>query len=193
LNDGRTANHATLTTRFREWRVNLEKEPALTRQILQARARRVCDEARRTARRRRDGDGDIRAAPVGAARCSGVGAPGVTRTPGTQFRKLLLYPPELRGHAPRPRSDLFYPAVVDGHSLATFEAPTGRADVLMPHGEKSRPGAAARRGFRPVRPFRFSLLPGFTRTDRTHPSPARPAVRAACGGRRPRSGGRARG
>ena len=27
------------------------------------------------------------------------GAPGVTRTPGTQFRKLLLYPPELRGHA----------------------------------------------------------------------------------------------
>jgi hypothetical protein len=22
----------------------------------------------------------------------------VTRTPGTQFRKLLLYPPELRGH-----------------------------------------------------------------------------------------------
>src|SRR5207249_9503284 len=28
-----------------------------------------------------------------------IGAPGVTRTPGTQFRKLLLYPPELRGHA----------------------------------------------------------------------------------------------
>jgi integrase len=28
---------------------------------------------------------------------AGVGAPGVTRTPGTQFRKLLLYPPELRG------------------------------------------------------------------------------------------------
>jgi hypothetical protein len=27
------------------------------------------------------------------------GGPGVTRTPGTQFRKLLLYPPELRGHA----------------------------------------------------------------------------------------------
>jgi hypothetical protein len=26
-----------------------------------------------------------------------IGAPGVTRTPGTQFRKLLLYPPELRG------------------------------------------------------------------------------------------------
>ena len=26
-----------------------------------------------------------------------VGAPGVTRTPGPQFRKLLLYPPELRG------------------------------------------------------------------------------------------------
>jgi hypothetical protein len=25
------------------------------------------------------------------------GGPGVTRTPGTQFRKLLLYPPELRG------------------------------------------------------------------------------------------------
>src|SRR5215469_12479624 len=28
------------------------------------------------------------------------GAPGVTRTPGTQFRKLLLYPPELRGREP---------------------------------------------------------------------------------------------
>ena len=31
------------------------------------------------------------------------GAPGVTRTRGTQFRKLLLYPPELRG---RPLSSL---------------------------------------------------------------------------------------
>jgi hypothetical protein len=31
--------------------------------------------------------------------CTKCGAPGVTRTPGTQFRKLLLYPPELRGHA----------------------------------------------------------------------------------------------
>jgi Phage integrase family len=29
------------------------------------------------------------------------GAPGVTRTPGTQFRKLLLYPPELRGRRDR--------------------------------------------------------------------------------------------
>jgi hypothetical protein len=28
------------------------------------------------------------------------GAPGVTRTPGTQFRKLLLCPPELRGPSP---------------------------------------------------------------------------------------------
>jgi hypothetical protein len=82
------------------------------------------------------------------------GAPGVTRTPGTQFRKLLLYPPELRGHihlcvnaghcTVRPLA---------GHALAIFEAPTGRADVLMPHGEMSRPGAAARRGFRPVRHF----------------------------------------
>jgi hypothetical protein len=25
------------------------------------------------------------------------GAPGVTRTPGTRFRKPLLYPPELQG------------------------------------------------------------------------------------------------
>ena len=46
------------------------------------------------------------------------GAPGVTRTPGTQFRKLLLYPPELRGHAPSARSASFYPAGVGGHSLA---------------------------------------------------------------------------
>ena len=34
-------------------------------------------------------------------RCTNHGAPGVTRTPGPQFRKLLLYPPELRGR-PRP-------------------------------------------------------------------------------------------
>src|ERR1039458_2878212 len=27
-----------------------------------------------------------------------IGAPGKTRTSDTQFRKLLLYPPELRGH-----------------------------------------------------------------------------------------------
>ena len=32
------------------------------------------------------------------------GAPGVTRTPGTQFRKLLLYPPELRGRPANPRT-----------------------------------------------------------------------------------------
>ena len=29
---------------------------------------------------------------------NGSGDPGKTRTSGTQFRKLLLYPPELRGH-----------------------------------------------------------------------------------------------
>jgi len=34
--------------------------------------------------------------PAGAGVNDGR-APGVTRTPGTQFRKLLLYPPELRG------------------------------------------------------------------------------------------------
>lgn len=28
----------------------------------------------------------------------GGGAPGVTRTRGTQIRNLVLYPPELRGH-----------------------------------------------------------------------------------------------
>src|SRR2546430_10982930 len=33
------------------------------------------------------------------------GAPGVTRTPGTQFRKLLLYPPELRGPTAAARSE----------------------------------------------------------------------------------------
>jgi hypothetical protein len=27
-----------------------------------------------------------------------IGVPGVTRTPDPQFRKLLLYPAELRGH-----------------------------------------------------------------------------------------------
>ena len=35
------------------------------------------------------------------------GAPGVTRTPGTQFRKLLLYPPELRGRWTRHASGSF--------------------------------------------------------------------------------------
>jgi hypothetical protein len=39
--------------------------------------------------------------------CSGIGAPGVTRTPGTQFRKLLLYPPELRGRGPDEASGTF--------------------------------------------------------------------------------------
>jgi hypothetical protein len=39
------------------------------------------------------------------------GAPGVTRTPGTQFRKLLLYPPELRGRVGLSRaSEARYPA-----------------------------------------------------------------------------------
>ena len=27
-----------------------------------------------------------------------IGAPGVTRTPGTRIRNPLLYPPELQGH-----------------------------------------------------------------------------------------------
>ena len=31
-------------------------------------------------------------------RAGGNGAPGVSRTPGTRFRKPLLYPSELRGH-----------------------------------------------------------------------------------------------
>jgi hypothetical protein len=38
---------------------------------------------------------DVQGRPVNMRQ---IGAPGVTRTPGTQFRKLLLYPPELRGH-----------------------------------------------------------------------------------------------
>ncbi len=33
-----------------------------------------------------------------AGREKGSGDPGKTRTSDTQFRKLLLYPPELRGH-----------------------------------------------------------------------------------------------
>ncbi len=38
---------------------------------------------------------DVQGCPVSIRE---FGAPGVTRTPGPQFRKLLLYPPELRGH-----------------------------------------------------------------------------------------------
>src|SRR5262249_47975527 len=36
--------------------------------------------------------------PSPSSKRTRIRAPGVTRTPGTQFRKLLLYPPELRGH-----------------------------------------------------------------------------------------------
>src|SRR6266508_4998474 len=39
--------------------------------------------------------------PTAGLPCLACGAPGVTRTPGTQFRKLLLYPPELRGRPKR--------------------------------------------------------------------------------------------
>ena len=35
---------------------------------------------------------------VGAKPLKNNGAPGVIRTPGTRFRKPLLYPPELQGH-----------------------------------------------------------------------------------------------
>ncbi len=42
--------------------------------------------------------GHLRATPLRRSDATNGGAPGVTRTPGTQFRKLLLYPPELRGH-----------------------------------------------------------------------------------------------
>src|SRR5207244_11311292 len=41
----------------------------------------------------------------------GVGGPGVTRTPGTQFRKLLLYPPELRGPTSAACRRFYQPAV----------------------------------------------------------------------------------
>ncbi len=41
---------------------------------------------------------DVQGRPVSIKE---IGAPGVTRTPGTQFRKLLLYPPELRGRPNR--------------------------------------------------------------------------------------------
>ncbi len=36
--------------------------------------------------------------------------PGVTRTPDKQFRKLLLYPPELRGHRRQAPRLVFYQA-----------------------------------------------------------------------------------
>ena len=48
-------------------------------------------------RRFAGGSGDS-AEVTGTSALSSRCAPGVTRTPGTQFRKLLLYPPELRGH-----------------------------------------------------------------------------------------------
>jgi hypothetical protein len=44
----------------------------------------------------------------GSRRQRDDGGPGVTRTPGTQFRKLLLYPPELRGHTLATRIKQFY-------------------------------------------------------------------------------------
>jgi hypothetical protein len=40
----------------------------------------------------------IDAAPCSGAQNSARGDPGKTRTSDKQFRKLLLYPPELRGH-----------------------------------------------------------------------------------------------
>ena len=43
------------------------------------------------------GQGKTKTRLLVAKCCLKCGAPGVTRTPGTQFRKLLLYPPELRG------------------------------------------------------------------------------------------------
>jgi hypothetical protein len=64
-------------------------------------------------RHRAVGVGDYHATPPAAAVRStgniGNGAPGVIRTPGTQFRKLLLYPPELRGHAQRSGDALILP------------------------------------------------------------------------------------
>ena len=47
----------------------------------------------RLLKKSRSGPGSVKHLLRCQARC----APGVTRTPGTQFRKLLLYPPELRG------------------------------------------------------------------------------------------------
>ena len=43
----------------------------------------------------RASDGDYETPGSGGG---GDGDPGKTRTSDTQFRKLLLYPPELRGH-----------------------------------------------------------------------------------------------
>ena len=78
-----------------EWRGLLSRQPEIARQVLRRLVSGRVDDAgpegpalhvHRLGRLR-----------CGAERNSYGGAPGVTRTPGTQFRKLLLYPPELRG------------------------------------------------------------------------------------------------
>src|SRR5262249_27897997 len=83
--------------------------------------------------------GVVWATPGRDHRCTRYGAPGVTRTPGTQFRKLLLYPPELRGRAnqsansaiceaPRDSAITFPPGVVD--SVVEFWAIRSTASAL---------------------------------------------------------------
>ena len=95
--------------RVAEWGGILCRGPAMARQIL----RKIL----RGNRNRLPQTAALRSAPGGGGwtlRRNRLwefgGAPGVIRTPGTQFRKLLLYPPELRGHGTDAESRSLYRA-----------------------------------------------------------------------------------
>ena len=77
LDDAITQGRAELQSRYGDW-AKATSRPA---------SRSDFDATMTTA-------ADVQGRPVSIKE---IGAPGVTRTPGTQFRKLLLYPPELRG------------------------------------------------------------------------------------------------
>src|SRR5439155_19122650 len=64
-----------------------------------------------------------------------VSAPGVTRTPGTRFRKPLLYPPELRGHIRLAATLFSFVAIGDlVGALCSAGHPTRSDPRAIPHG-----------------------------------------------------------